>query len=105
MKHTQGPWYVSSIDNRTIGPFVEAPDSPIPRMQAVCVVKERIGETEANARLIAAAPDLLAALHVALNALGTALEFATEYATGESPEYTEAIECVLAAIEKSTGAP
>jgi hypothetical protein len=67
-KHTPGPWEISSIDGRTIGPVAYTHTDPevraieIPQMKAVAVVKERIEETEANARLISAAPEMLAML-------------------------------------------
>jgi hypothetical protein len=62
MKHTFGPWMVSDIPTRdrriSVANDGGAPD--------IAVVLSRISrtdeETAANARLIAAAPDLLAAL-------------------------------------------
>jgi hypothetical protein len=62
MKHTSGPWMVSDIPTRdrriSVANDGWAPD--------IAVVLSRISrtdaETAANARLIAAAPDLLAAL-------------------------------------------
>src|SRR5262249_24836787 len=62
---------------RTVGPVGHTHTDPevrqfeIPQMKAVAVVKERTGETEANARLIAAAPDLLAACEAAAEFLAT----------------------------------
>ncbi len=63
-QHTSGPWAVSTIDGRTIGPYYDERQfggGEITRQKAVAVVKDRIGETECNARLIAAAPTLLEA--------------------------------------------
>lgn len=58
-KHTPGPWKVVEIDHAT---KIVAPN----RKWAVCghmnATDEDAGELAANARLIAAAPDLLAAL-------------------------------------------
>jgi hypothetical protein len=62
MKHTPGPWGVSDIPTRDRRIYL--PDSP--GAPDIAVVLSRISrtdaETVANARLIAAAPALLAAL-------------------------------------------
>ena len=62
--HTPRPWHVSPLDGRTCGPsrLLVQSGTTISQMQAVAIVTLRTGETDANARLIAAAPDLLAAL-------------------------------------------
>jgi hypothetical protein len=63
--HTPGPWHVSELDYRTIGPrriVGQGTMGEMPQLQAVARVTERMDETAANARLIAAAPELLAAL-------------------------------------------
>jgi hypothetical protein len=66
MSHTPSPWTVSALDGQTIGPrrvlVSWTSGAEVPQLQAVARVFERTGETEANARLIAAAPELLAAL-------------------------------------------
>jgi hypothetical protein len=49
--HTRGPWLVKEDEVYSV-----------PRYQSVCTVLGVVGESEANARLIAAAPDLLDAL-------------------------------------------
>jgi hypothetical protein len=61
---TPGPWHVSALDGRTCGPsrLLVLSGTTVPQLQAVAIVTLRTGETDANARLIAAAPDLLAAL-------------------------------------------
>jgi hypothetical protein len=64
-RHTPGPWRVSDLDPRVIGPvrMLRAGDSSqVPQPQAVARVMDRTGESDANARLIAAAPELLDAL-------------------------------------------
>lgn len=63
--HTLGPWRRSAIDAYVIGatPVLRV---DVPQMQAVCRVMERLNETEANAHLIAAAPEMYEALKVAL---------------------------------------
>ena len=64
-KHTPGPWFVFPGTYCVGGPFVPDPgDDPGQRTAAVAVCGTRLrfkAEAEANARLIAAAPDLLAA--------------------------------------------
>lgn len=54
---------MSALDGRTCGPsrLLVCGDREVPQLQAVAIVTLRTGETDANARLIAAAPDLLAA--------------------------------------------
>jgi len=61
---TPGPWRVSSLDGRTVGPVraLFADGTAVQQLQAVAIVKERTGESDANANLIAAAPELLKAL-------------------------------------------
>jgi len=62
--HTPGPWKVSALDGRTCGPsrLLVCNGTDIPQLQAVAIVTLRTGETDANARLIAAAPTMLQAL-------------------------------------------
>ena len=62
--HTPGEWRVSPLDGRTCGPsrLLVTSGTTIAQMQAVAIVTLRTGETDANARLIAAAPELLDAL-------------------------------------------
>lgn len=59
-RHTPGPWRISSLDSRTIGPErgLTAHGTTVTQLQAVARITERGAESEANARLIAAAPDL-----------------------------------------------
>lgn len=69
---TPGPWHVSTLNGRTVGPsrFLVCAGTTIPQLQAVAIVTLREdGETDANAQLIAAAPDLLAALHLAVTVI------------------------------------
>ena len=64
--HTPGPWHVSELDYRTIGPrriVGQGTMGEVPQLQAVARVTERMDETAANAHLIAAAPELLEALY------------------------------------------
>lgn len=72
-KHTPGPWaFVAGVDGDL---WVEGPD---PAANVICDIVGREGEgtgaeDEANARLIAAAPELLAACQAALS-VGEALD-------------------------------
>ena len=62
-KHTPGPWAVHPISAR-VDAFVGG--TPLPVCELLWPTDERSeAETEANARLIAAAPNLLAALRCA----------------------------------------
>lgn len=68
-RHTPGPWVVAPPDGHTIGPSCVLVCSATTHLQAVAVVTLRTGETEANARVIALAPDLLKLAHAAFHAL------------------------------------
>jgi hypothetical protein len=67
VKHTPGPWVVHSFDGQELN-VIPDPDSEYPDTYlGVCTINTWPGErstrrNEANARLIAAAPDLLEAL-------------------------------------------
>ena len=100
MAHTLGPWFAYPADYQKLYPtdlgpiFVVGPDE----FHTVCQVRpgeaddDLPAQTEANARLITAAPDLLAALQALLEAIG-----------GE--ESTDIwCEDARAAIAKATGA-
>ena len=60
-KHTPGPWYAS-------GSYIEKTPSGH-RFTIAEVFRHNVGQCKANARLIAAAPDLLAACELALTLL------------------------------------
>jgi hypothetical protein len=70
-KHTPGPW-MTDADWMTDEPVVRTPDGDV--IAACCALLE--GEAPANARLIAAAPDLLEACRAMLQA---ADELMTEF--------------------------
>lgn len=59
-EHTPGPWFVAS---RSAGAHVNADKSEVAWLRSYMGVQDE--QIEANARLIAAAPDLLAALKLA----------------------------------------
>jgi len=56
---TNGQWAFEKIDNRT---FIDAPSFTIAELRSRSSLKEHQDETLANARLIAAAPDMHEAL-------------------------------------------
>lgn len=60
-KHTAGPWFVDRRGGDINAIDILASGGGVP-IANVCVEKELSAEDRANARLIAAAPDLLAAL-------------------------------------------
>lgn len=96
-KHTPGPW-VADI-NRGYGfPFRPTPNIPINPVvmgravnRSIAKVPRGYEEAEANARLIAAAPELLEALQLIVKTCA--------FQRGESPTFDVAI----AAIAKATG--
>ena len=105
MKHTPGPWHwvnpntdephkrgESYADLRTVADYGTAP--PLPMWIVSC---EELGfggedEVEANLSLIAAAPDLLAALE-RLASYGNSFS----YRAGESNPYQQALEAIAKA--------
>ena len=67
MSFTPGPWHVSDLDGRTLGPVrVLRAEGDVPQLQAVARVMNRTGEWQANACLLAAAPELYQALKAAV---------------------------------------
>lgn len=68
-KFTPGPWYhVGGTDNRK-APFIRAVGDAVPGTMAIASVCNRgsYWESQANARLIAAAPELLEALQTIMS--------------------------------------
>jgi hypothetical protein len=63
-QHTPGPWIVSPMDDRTIGRLIPKNHQypQIPGFQGVAVTLYRGEESRPNARLLAAAPEMFAAL-------------------------------------------
>lgn len=72
MKHTPGPWHLTTDTHEEhLTWWVDAEGVRPPF--GICVVRgpiDNLIETEANARLIAAAPEMYKSLKVALDALG-----------------------------------
>lgn len=95
--HTPGPWRVNAGFAR-----VEVPDRDAPICELLWPTELRSeDETRANARLIAAAPDLLEA---ALNMKGLYDTPAERRRRSEDPFYAEAIDGLRAAIARATQA-
>lgn len=69
MKHTASPWTIHATDwkdddGNTVAPIIsDAPEMAGQRL--ICLVRERSDNRLANARLIAAAPEMLEALKAA----------------------------------------
>lgn len=91
-KHTPGPWYVDTQAKRA--DYIRAVGDELPGTCAVAQMCSRGGwsESNANARLIAAAPDLLEALELCLHAVKLA---------GWEGDYSA--QKARAAIAKATG--
>lgn len=113
-QHTPGPWrygYANNYDG-----FYIAPDVSLPTLAAVQVdgranVFNFPGQTEANARLIAAAPELLEAAREGLLSVEAEIEerefekTADEIASDQFlPVFRERAASIRAAIAKATGA-
>jgi len=112
-KHTPGPWKVYSAPLRPNfpTPIIEVQDAlgtPVVPWPGFDAADQPRGVKHANAHLIAAAPDMLAALKlpIVLYALGYISEFA-----GDGGDHTEAdgkkadaaIKAIRAAIAKAAG--
>jgi hypothetical protein len=66
-KHTPGPWILAG-ESGTYAP-VAAPHGTLAAVRYLGSSPERVREEQANARLIAAAPDMLAALQEVRDAI------------------------------------
>jgi hypothetical protein len=101
MSHTPGPWRVGNAGFTVFGPKTERPapvvvaeiPPPTPR-----VSRE---ERKANARLIAAAPEVLAALETSLKWLEAAQ--ADEPEDFDSPELRSAVDAARRAVALARG--
>ncbi len=91
--HTPGPWEISSDENGSLDVCAENAGDMLANL-GDCV------NADANARLVAAAPDLLEALRTALDVLAHAQHF---YSGGHSLEnFRIAIDGAESAIAKAT---
>ena len=104
---TPGPWTVETVPtacgvSHKVGPFPGKREGDKPRHACLYADYPSKGnpaddELEANARLIASAPDLLAALRL--------IEHATAPSHDDGVHHEAAHEIAVAAIAKATGAP
>ena len=99
-KHTPGPWVVDSGNGTAC--YIRPADHEPGVMAVAQVCKRGWSEKQANARLIAAAPEMLAALKDALDAL---IQSATEARHIEPTKVVirAAVDKADAAIQKATG--
>ncbi len=65
-KHTPGPWICSPVANfsDTLISFIQSGETPVAQLRGLTTGQEE--EAKANAKLIAAAPELLEALQAVL---------------------------------------
>jgi hypothetical protein len=93
-KHTPGPWTVRCLDETDEEYRVEAASTLFVDISP-CSDGYTPGQTKFNARLIAAAPDLLAACE----------KFVSYYPRGINPDLDDGYLLARAAIAKSEGEP
>ena len=104
-EHTPGPWIVTRpFPNRAIlliEQYTETDTAWIARTVDSTGRPHIQKEVEANARLIAAAPDLLAACELSLAWLDSVCD--ENFSLGAEPEGVEAKRQIVAAIAKAKG--
>lgn len=90
-KHTPGPWHIRTI-NAFVG--VGSKDRPIATIDNKYPYNNAnlVDETKANAKLIAAAPDLLEALKTAVDLLNQHDQLETQYEQESINQITDAID-------------
>jgi hypothetical protein len=91
-KHTPGPWW---IDGTTIRKDIGDTGYPVAELS------DWAEETESNARLIAASPELLSALKAAQVLLCD--HYCYKNRNGWEPEHTDECKRAMAAIAKAEG--
>lgn len=106
--HTAGPWWVSSVQHGTV--YVEARALESRMVQEVAAVGPKEGGSEqrdADARLIAAAPELLETLQLALSAIEQTTSEMTvgDRFTNAGQSLLDALNPCRDAIANATGAP
>lgn len=117
--HTPGPWFVGNNDRPADGDddglrgtdiYARIPDGGYFRgTVATLYAAPHIGgitveERDANARLIAAAPELLAALQGAIGALEFSRDYHNDLSNAEQAFAQDKLDAAQAAIAKATGA-
>ena len=96
MSYTKGPWFFA--DDGTLGTVQDAAGRTIAQAQQISHRDRHTNhaERQANARLIAAAPDLLEACQITVKAVEDGFENA-------AMDFSEAMEKLKAAIAKAEG--
>lgn len=95
-KHTPGPWRAVTVPYDSSAFYIEARNAPDKRSPMVAhIPRSTVQPMEANARLLAAAPDLLEALEGLLSH--------PNGGTYRNSADSEAVKAALAAIAKATG--
>jgi hypothetical protein len=104
-KHTQGPW--EAIEGRDGNHYIhKTPHAGCPRVKPVriaVVTREAKGAQKADANLIAAAPDLLAACEELRCTLEWCDDGNYRVRVGKAPEYQEALYKINDALKKARG--
>ena len=107
MQHTPGPWHATEAGHDMASKRyrffrIECPDNNyVAELDDENTAIALAGNIEADARLIAAAPQMLEALVVALSALEATLN----PRRGRALNYADAIRSIQAAIEAAKGTP
>ena len=100
MSHTKGPWEAKEVSNlpAECGDDIIRNCYPGYRISSVCAIWNRTATTKANARLIAAAPELLKACEELLRYISADNEI-------KAIMYPQSLDYAKAIIAKATGAP
>jgi hypothetical protein len=98
-QHTQGPWIINLDPRYPSEPCIDAVIDGVVWHVALChnAAGPEDGSAEANARLIAAAPELLATLRALLPALRADVE--KQSANGSSPSDSQSLRAAKARYE------
>ena len=100
-KHTPGPW---TLGISTRGPKFDEYDRVNSQNSGICLLDQHPGGiTEANARLIAATPELILGLQESLNEIGYLIEASYEHGFGGTKRSLELLERMQTLGAKATG--
>jgi hypothetical protein len=99
--HTPGPWMIRPFRGGFIRDSISICGTSIQEITALSAPPDRFHEQAANARLIAAAPELLAALNAMLNADEAICENIGTL-SDQAMQWIAAVDAAQAAIAKAT---
>lgn len=104
-KHTPGPWRVSTPDHTSGATMIQAADGTIicSRVMAHDGSNDDIEAAEANARLVAAAPELLEALELAKLAVENAIRLCRRHDDNAFIGHAFTLDNINSAIGKAKG--